>query len=104
MAPCGPPFGAEFSVALEILHVALMLLGGGARFERSEIAALAGARIDLAGVEAEPAGTELADHCRCPSALIATERESWYSASPRRGQTRQHRAGGRGALVRIRET
>src|SRR5581483_2925123 len=39
------------SMPLEILHIAFMLLGGRARLERAEIAALAGLRIDLAGVE-----------------------------------------------------
>jgi hypothetical protein len=35
----------------EVLHVALVLFGGGARFEGAEIAAFAGFRIELAGIE-----------------------------------------------------
>jgi hypothetical protein len=40
----------------EILHVALVFLGGGARFEGAEIAALAGLRVELAGIKPVFAG------------------------------------------------
>ncbi|HZE53186.1 MAG TPA: hypothetical protein VE111_07960 [Bradyrhizobium sp.] len=36
---------------LEILHRALVLLGGGTRLEGAEVAALAGLRISFPGVE-----------------------------------------------------
>jgi hypothetical protein len=47
---------------LEILHLALVLLGGRARFERAEIAALARLRVDFAGVEPIFAGLQFAYH------------------------------------------
>jgi hypothetical protein len=47
---------------LEILHVALVFLGGRARFERSEIAALARLGVDLPRVEPVFAGPQFADH------------------------------------------
>src|ERR1019366_10202871 len=47
---------------LEILHGALVLLRGRARFEGAEIAALAGFRIDLAGIEPVLARWQFADH------------------------------------------
>ena len=50
------------SMPLEILHFALVLLGGLARGKRAEVAPLAGARIGLARVEAVFAGGEFADH------------------------------------------
>src|SRR2546430_2084565 len=50
------------SVALEVLDFALVLLRGGKRRERAEVASLAGLRIDLAGIEAVAPGFELADH------------------------------------------
>src|ERR1043166_5173385 len=50
------------SMPLEVLHLALMLLGGLARRERAEISAPAGLGIDLAGIQAVFAGLELADH------------------------------------------
>ena len=40
----------------------LVLLGGGAALEGAEVAAPAGLRIDLAGIEAIAPGRELADH------------------------------------------
>jgi hypothetical protein len=39
-------------LALEVLHLALMFLGGGTRFERAKVAALARLWIDLARIEA----------------------------------------------------
>src|SRR6266446_2590101 len=50
--------------ALKELHRALVLLGRGARLERSQVPALAGFGIDLARIEAILAGSELSDH-RC---------------------------------------
>jgi hypothetical protein len=47
---------------LEILHIALVLFGGGARLEGAEIAALAGFRIELAGIKPVFAGLQFADH------------------------------------------
>ena len=54
------------SVPLEILHGALMLFGSGARLEGSKVAAPAGLRIDLAGIEPVLARSQFADH-RCAS-------------------------------------
>src|SRR5499427_10801815 len=59
------------SMALEILHGALVLLGRRARVERAEIAAAAGLRVDLARIEAIAARLELADHRRLPRAACA---------------------------------
>jgi hypothetical protein len=42
----------DISMPLEILHGALVLFGGGARFEGAQVATLAGLWIDLAGIEA----------------------------------------------------
>src|SRR5882757_64229 len=50
------------SVALEVLHRALVLLRGGARLEGAEVAALAGLGIGLARIEAVFARRKLADH------------------------------------------
>src|SRR6185437_7958303 len=66
-ARCGLacPSGAGqrgYLVPLEILHVALVLLGRGARLEGTEIAALAGLRIDLAGIKPVLARLQFADH------------------------------------------
>src|ERR1700742_3923487 len=47
---------------LEILHIAFVLLCRSARLEGAEIAALAGLRIDLAGIEPVFAGLQFADH------------------------------------------
>src|SRR6266446_8267956 len=47
---------------LEILHLALVLFRSRARFEGAEIAALAGLRIDLSGIEPVLARLQFADH------------------------------------------
>ena len=47
---------------LEVLHGALVLLRRRARFERAEVAALAGLRIDPAGIEPVFAGSQFSDH------------------------------------------
>src|SRR6478752_174002 len=56
------PPAARNSVALEVLHVTLVLLRRGARLEGAKVAALAGLGIGLARVEPVFAGCELADH------------------------------------------
>src|SRR6266850_2617446 len=48
--------------ALKELHRALVLLGRGARLERSQVPAPAGFGIDLARIEAVLAGSQLSDH------------------------------------------
>jgi hypothetical protein len=50
------------SMPLEILYLALVLLGRGARLEGAEIAPLAGLRIYLARIEPVLAGSQFADH------------------------------------------
>src|SRR4051812_4261860 len=50
------------SVALEVLDVAFVLLGGLERLEGAQVAALARLRVELAGVEAVFAGLQFADH------------------------------------------
>src|SRR5262245_40570362 len=56
------------SMALEILHGTLVLLGCRARLEGAEIAAPTGLRVHLARIEAIAARLELADHRRLPRA------------------------------------
>src|SRR4051794_18565100 len=56
-------------MALEVLHRAFVLLGGGAGAEGAQIAALAGLRILLARVEPVLAGFQLADHGGPPSPI-----------------------------------
>jgi hypothetical protein len=53
-------------VPLEISHVAFVLFGGRAGLERTEIAALAGPRIGLAGIQPVLAGLQLSDHGGAP--------------------------------------
>src|SRR5215471_5653787 len=55
-------FRIERSVALEVLHLAFVLLGGLARFEGAEVPPLPGLRILLPGVESVLAGLQLLDH------------------------------------------
>jgi hypothetical protein len=55
---------AAGSVALEVLHGALVFLGRGARRECAEIAAPARFRIQLARIQPELSGREFADHAR----------------------------------------
>src|SRR3954452_14776766 len=50
------------SMPLEILHLALVLLGGSFRGKRGEIAPPSGAWIDLARIEPVFARFQLADH------------------------------------------
>jgi len=50
------------SMAFEVFDFAFVLFGGGAGFEGAEVAAFAGVGVFLAGVEAELAGGEFADH------------------------------------------
>src|SRR5262249_12257512 len=50
------------AVVLKVLHGALMLLCFLARMKRTEIAALAGLRFDLARIHPILAGFQLADH------------------------------------------
>jgi hypothetical protein len=44
--------GGRLTVTLEVLHVALVFLGSGARSKRSKIPAPAGLRIGLSGIQA----------------------------------------------------
>ena len=55
---------------LEILHVALVLFRSRARFEGAEIAALAGLRIHLSGIEPVLARLQFADHDTLPPSRI----------------------------------
>src|SRR6185369_12667645 len=59
---CGVRGNARDSVALEVLHGALVLLRRSERLERPEVAPLAGLRVLLARVQPVPALRELADH------------------------------------------
>jgi hypothetical protein len=56
------PGGDDGSMPLEILHGALVLFGGGPRLEGSEIAALAGFRIHLSGIEPVFTRLQFSDH------------------------------------------
>jgi hypothetical protein len=51
-------------VSLEVLHCALVLLGGRARFEGAQISAPFGFRVELARVQAKFARSEFAYHGR----------------------------------------
>src|SRR5512133_156624 len=70
---------------LEVLHVALVLLRGLACRKRAEIAAFAGARVDLARVEAIFARRKLADHDGAPE----SEREKKSIGRRRAGARRR---------------
>jgi hypothetical protein len=61
-------------VPLEELHRALVLLRRSARLERTEIPALAGLRILLAGVEPVLARAEFANHCELSQKCTMTLR------------------------------
>jgi hypothetical protein len=54
--------GLAASVTLEILHFALVLFGGGARGESSQVAAVTGLGIHLPRIEAVPARSQFANH------------------------------------------
>src|SRR5262244_978696 len=60
------------SVALEVLHLAFVLLGGLARLEGAEVPPLPGLRILLPGVESIPPGLELLDHVETSFRVIRT--------------------------------
>jgi hypothetical protein len=47
---------------LEVLHFALMLLGGSPRMKGAEVAALAGSRIDFPRIEPKLSGRKFPDH------------------------------------------
>src|SRR4029077_8302901 len=55
------------SVALEVLHRALMLLGRRARLECAEVPPAPGLRVGFARIKPITAGFELADHRRLQS-------------------------------------
>jgi hypothetical protein len=55
-------------MSLEVLHVPLVLFRSRARFEGAEIAALAGFRIHLSGIEPIFARLQFSDHRKRPSA------------------------------------
>src|ERR1700680_3084468 len=57
---------------LEILHRALVLFRRGARFEGAEVAALAGLRTDLSGIEPVFARLQFADHDTPPPSRRAS--------------------------------
>jgi hypothetical protein len=67
------PVGAA-SVALEVLHRALMLLGRRARLECAEVAPAPGLRVGFARIKPVSAGFELADHRRLHSSGSAEYR------------------------------
>src|SRR5215472_16104806 len=71
-------FRMERSVALEVLHLAFVLLGGLARFEGAEVPPLPGLRILLPGVESVPTGLQLLDHVEPP--FVSSARQ--YVAMP----------------------
>jgi hypothetical protein len=52
----------RMSVSLEVLHRTLVLLGCGARLERSQILAPSGLRIEFAGIQPVLARAELSYH------------------------------------------
>jgi hypothetical protein len=54
------------SMMFEILHRTLVLFSRGARFEGAEITTLASFRINLAGIQAIFARSQLADHLDFP--------------------------------------
>jgi len=83
---------------LEILHLALVLFGGGTALESAEVAALASRGIDLAGIEPLLAGLELAI-MDCSSAVATGKptggRGRWFWPTPSCRTTGGVRAGAR---------
>jgi hypothetical protein len=64
---CAAPQGAVHgrcppSVLFEVLDLAFVLFGGGARLERAKIAPTLGFRIDFAGIQSIFAGLKFANH------------------------------------------
>ena len=68
---------------LEVLHLPLVFLGGGARIERAEIAPLARARIDLARIKSILPGSQLANHRQ--HAIGMTDASSYSAPGGARG-------------------
>ena len=62
IARAGREASGAASMPLEILHGALVLFSGYARFEGAEIAALAGLRVQFSGIEPVFARLQLSDH------------------------------------------
>jgi hypothetical protein len=62
-------------MSLEVLNFALVLLGGCPRLECTQIAALAGFRIDLSRVQAVATRGKFPDHrtLRCKSTLLSAK-------------------------------
>src|SRR5437660_7385099 len=88
--------GVVASVALAVLHRALMLLSRHARIECAEITPAAGLRVDFARIKPVSAGFELADHAASiPPATPGTARSS---APPRKANPKERTKFGKPTL------
>src|ERR1700733_15050706 len=84
------------SMPLEVLHRALVLLGGGAAGEGAEIAAAAGLRILFARIEPVFAGRQFADHGELPTKNVLSTRTNcaaiFGSGQPRPAKRKKEKA------------
>src|SRR5262245_17737716 len=78
---------------LEVLDLALVLLRGGPRLERPEVAAPAGLRVLLARIETVSARRELPDHGVLPEAFMPAACHAGASAALRRRRGAPDRSG-----------